>query len=894
MSNPISYAASSLLNKFFSSDKGYSPIPDASFGKVNVLRIQKECMACKKAQYIKQKLSVLDLVPVYKGVLADPRLFKDPALIEQAKHYKEVKEKLDGKIYSLNDRSIWSLVQASYAMMTAARRTLLAHTFVKIGYENLDCLKTAEDSYNKINSWVKASGGVFLTLGRLVKYYPRKNLLIEIPTDEEVRLAFLHSGVPDDQNLSANNSRSIRGGAEMVDHIKINSGSEAGYPTKGKLNDPAVLEMNILMAEDIRAAVGNCKTYAEAKDIFDVIELQVPSMFTYIAKTKSDVYSIDKLLDSEARLYTVLSAAVRIAIFPGSQGLESVCGSINIEGEQRSALEAVRTFKGSNYTKSGASKMVAVMEALLEQEAIVAVTNGDDSFIVASCLDGVVKWSNDCSSFDITQRYEVMEPIRRKLIEKVALVDPVSAFVLERVVMEEKQIVLTGACTYKMRHSSLSGTPLVSVANDVAMQVFATRHQTLIKNKFPIDKTTGRLSCTISELTEEFLLETMKVAALTMGFTVKLADYDASHSMTLGGSLTTPFMFCGYNLFQNQFGHIVACIDIARQFGQLSYPSSYIVENELVQVIETTRLASSFLNFGYPQEHLKRSFAAMAAYSVSILDKQIEKFGEGYVGGEVVTLYGVDHNIVPSLGGLRRAIIKGTIDLYTPEMLEGETLEEYQTSGPFTCDRFPDLAPLGYKFGKYVEARESSSAIDYQEFVRGIGEQEVLKQLLGQDFINTHQLARIMKDSLLGYVIPYQATEAHFGKRAPTRATKSMPFIQMDGSTSTKVKKRGPRPARHVKIGLDAYDEYLETTIEEEFEDEEDDLVSNRSDNFGEESDRSDDRSERSEEFEERDQFEDDEPVYGLQSEFEIAYGMAPGKEFDVEEWVRIAEYGGR
>lgn len=505
---------------------------------------------------------------------------------------------------------------------------------------------------------VSAAGGTIYSMGRMIKYYPKRNETVRSPvTRSEAAEAAERCGLSLNHLMADQIAPYPLVYTEGVENLKVNTKSDNGYPVGGKMTDELAASKVFGLAKTIRQqAVAQAKAHGP-RSLYDWVreqEERTPEFWVLKGKTKGDYYKKAKVGAGECRFYNAFGRQVVLNMQVATQVLER---------QSRNILDNPRRYHsgiGISLHRGGAAELVAALDAQLADSDTAYVHVGDDSWVAIKKSGHIIMFALDCSSFDLTQHGACTKEVHGVIRDEMERVDAVAAN-LWHAVARERLVVLVGGAVVRMKHAGPSGMPLQSKVNDVLMDVMINR--TLKKGT---DAT-----WTDAEKLDELLQEVGE----GMGFKVRLESHTVCKGETLKECLEdNPFLFVGY-YFYTEDNKVKVVADLPRSMAQMPYPSQAWVKKEHeLEVLEAMRLGSIYMSQGiYPKE----GQAAQEAFRLTVEEMLESLVNNGKDTVDESLLFAVSGDVhgptpIPSLSGLLAAVRKPLEDLWD----EGPEMEE--------------------------------------------------------------------------------------------------------------------------------------------------------------------------------------------------------------------------
>jgi hypothetical protein len=525
---------------------------------------------------------------------------------------------------------------------------------------------------DRCSKYVFCQAGTQYTLNRIRTFYPRK--IVGVPlkkiTKEEAREAAVRSGIRPEKIQPL--AFVAEDGEKMVE---VNPDAENGYPVMGKWSDPETQQPILDLAVDVRDKIQRAYDSDPRNGVsrWKKEMESAPETLKYVAlkgKCKADPYSKKKVTERLMRFYNVFPRQVLLNIMRVTQVLDMTSAHVS-KGNTR-----VHTAIGHTLVRGGAEELVDALERMVQDDGIGYVHVGDDSWVVAE-LDGVYyMFSVDCSSFDLTQRGDVLEAIHDELRDALELIHPPSAQ-LWHAYARSRCVTVVNSMVYEWSHGGPSGFPLQSKINDMMMDVYLRR----VIAELSKDIRNG-----LTVLTRELVDGHMQSVATGMGLVARLEDFESVRADSLREALVLkPFLFIGFYFYGEREEQImpggfdepriyVVC-DFARQFAQMPYPSSFWVDKESMGSMEAVRLGGIYMSSGRPPKEWQEMWATFRDGAAALLTKAARDTEVDLRWMPENAFVGISGDDVKSLMGLKNAVLRPVDVLWGHEgELETSTL----------------------------------------------------------------------------------------------------------------------------------------------------------------------------------------------------------------------------
>jgi hypothetical protein len=514
----------------------------------------------------------------------------------------------------------------------------------------LDKLPVAE--YEKVRDramdTVFISGGAHLALGRLEFAYPKANKPLPkgfaVPTRGEVELAFEGCGFPKTVDKIA------------WEELRINKTSSNGYPFLGTGQDEDKLHAAAMLGRELhRLASEHVAERGTIEEWMDVVKTSYPHLVVLMGKAKADVYTLKKVEKFMLRFYNVVPRQFAMLMQTVTQPFE---GSQRNVLEQRAAQgEFLHSAQGVPLAHCGAEDMVEQMEIQLAVLGYAYVHCGDDTWLVFNDGEGVVCVGLDASNFDLTQRGEVIAPLRERLTDTLRTGDRVAAEIWNEF-MRSRVVAVAHTLVREMNHGGPSGMMMQSKLNDMLAHVMCDRYVRAVRTSDPLtEEEYERLAISVGD---------------TLGLVIRLEMF-----VRVGGARTIrevlrehPFLFLGY-YFHEKNGRVVVMADMPRSLAGIRYPGTkWEVKASDLAIKEPMRIGSIVQSWGIPTKDYEEFFGVARGNAVRQVEKalsHLQRAGESdYVDDSL--RWALDLAFVgeatPSMRGLLAALQRNSEELW--------------------------------------------------------------------------------------------------------------------------------------------------------------------------------------------------------------------------------------
>ncbi len=513
---------------------------------------------------------------------------------------------------------------------------------------------TVDSITKKCSVSVAYSGGTWLAMNRLVKYYPSTKMntrVLVAPTPEEMESAMTRSGY----DLSAPlGERLPFVAAEPEDPaIRVSMDSSNGFPVMGTMADEEARELCLQLATQLRRGLDA----AADKDALvrhlrgSDERLAKPLLFLCNGKVKYDVYTIDKIRAQELRFYNVVPRPTLMVIQQAAQ----------VVGASHKCVPLSNSTQGFALTGGGAAALVRYLDPDVSVEGprldIKYVHCGDDSWVVIgdSYTNSLHMLSADCSSFDLTQHRKVTEPVHQSFKGLLKKVDEGSA-ALWYSLMREREVTLYGSRVAVMRHAGPSGMALQSNVNDVLMEVFLSRFALIVNEQYGEAAGIERGQ----RVLEGIARRAMDRVAEELGLKVRVDDWvTVDGTVSLSAALAqSAFKYVGYWFYAvgPDADDVRVVCDFERMMAGLPYPSSSVYDED--KAVANLRIALKAVGVGISMGIPPLEWAAAwdkytegALRAIVGAEKQLDDSVWDGVASQVSALAGVTAERLKTLSG---------------------------------------------------------------------------------------------------------------------------------------------------------------------------------------------------------------------------------------------------
>lgn len=338
------------------------------------------------------------------------------------------------------------------------------------------------------------------TLGRLKKATHRKQKRvwrITPPTDEELADSLLHCGfVLCSPALQAAYGELflgcevpwelVAGDADDGNRVTVVKQADLGFPYLTKGTNPEAMAQAVADAADLARAWSG-----DVQRRYNMAMTTHPSAILCTFKAKQDMYSSEKILGNQLRVYNVIPAPLKFNIaqvcqpFATARVTYQMIHSIQHAGRHTELphpecrrLGFHRSAQKMGLTGGNPSLVVQSLDEQLVADGFGIVHAGDDTVIVFLRDEGGLPWvtsaSIDCSNFDLTQEIEVIGGIHRSFHRALERIDKDRAD-MWLCVATKRLVNFVGSTVVEATGLGTSGLNLVSEVNDILADVLAKR-----------------------------------------------------------------------------------------------------------------------------------------------------------------------------------------------------------------------------------------------------------------------------------------------------------------------------------------------------------------------------------------------------------------------------------
>lgn len=276
--------------------------------------------------------------------------------------------------------------------------------------------------------------------------------------------------------------------------ISINKHASLGIPYYARADNEAALAACLgLVAQMINGRWGT-----NAATEYRRAMTAAPGLVTFMGKTKSDVYSSEKIEKHQLRFYLVMPGHLKLFVQRATQPFASAKISLVdifeiprknpfFTEDLEENLMSFHSAQKLGLTGEGPSLIVRILDHQLARQGWGYLHCGDDTIFVINIMrvlkqpDGsetvgpwLVVFGTDQSNFDLTQREEVFRKIDDRLAQGLSQVDENIAG-LWREIRRGRLVNIHQAGVVYMSGLGTSGIPLQSEVNDMIEDVYCQR-----------------------------------------------------------------------------------------------------------------------------------------------------------------------------------------------------------------------------------------------------------------------------------------------------------------------------------------------------------------------------------------------------------------------------------
>lgn len=580
-----------------------------------------------------------------------PHLYRDMSEIITAETARQKRRVLEKGIATADNKGY------TPRRRTEQSRDLLVECLDKLPQSVYDVV------YERAANTVMISGGAHHALGRIAHAFPKAGGRLPpgflVPTRGEVELSFENCGFP----------TSVK--TLEWEELRINKTSSNGYPLGGTGEDEELLHKAAVLGRNLhRLATEHVRDGGSVAEWVNIVKTDYPHLILLQGKAKADVYTLKKAESFFLRFYNVVPRQFAMLMQTVTQPFEGT--QRNILQQRAKEGEFLHSAQGVALAHAGAEDMVEEMDKQLSACGSAFVHCGDDTWLAFKTPSGVVLIGLDASNFDLTQRGEVIEPLRIRLTAALATGDPVAAEIWNEF-MRSRLVVVAHTLVREMSHGGPSGMMMQSKLNDMLADIMCTRYVNEVYKQEPV-------------VEEDYERVAIQVGH-TLGLDVRLEMCNiVAGAATIREALAqAPFLFLGY-YFHVRDERVVVMADMPRSLAGIRYPGGkWEAKKEMLRIKEPMRLGSIVQTWGIPTKEYEAFFDAARKYVVRSVQGALSALklrGEDdYVDASL--RWAVDCAFVgdstPSMLGLLRALERGNEQLWldrreAPREVEGTLL----------------------------------------------------------------------------------------------------------------------------------------------------------------------------------------------------------------------------
>jgi len=410
-----------------------------------------------------------------------------------------------------------------------------------------------EEIMNKYANSFMASAGTQGSMGRLSKALPTELLRkFAVPTPQEFDQAYEACGFAIGSSLEyefadVGHLRTLwpitRGGEGEA--VQINMTASMGFPymSSAAKSDEVlgkVLEVVAFMETSPRWSVDAARTYTQMMG-------SQPGFVLFLGKTKSDIYSRDKIREGQMRFYLVMPGHLKLYVQrllqPFCAAKLSIGDMFNApEGRLYDLLKNMHSAQKHGLTGCGPMQLVLTLEVQLHHQGWGYLHCGDDTLIAfyRARYDGQGVFTNrdlvilglDMSNFDLTQQQEVWGGADDRLMRGMAEIDENRAK-LWREIRRGRLTLVHGAGVAYVRGTGTSGIPGQSEVNDMIAEVVCARFIKAITTNPVVERAEGGSNPPMFRLRRDQVDTTVKKLSTDFGLDIR-TEFVRSYSATKG------------------------------------------------------------------------------------------------------------------------------------------------------------------------------------------------------------------------------------------------------------------------------------------------------------------------------------------------------------------------
>lgn len=454
-------------------------------------------------------------------------------------------------------------------------------------------LYSQADAIDRTSKYFMVAGGTQWAMGRLEKALPEASIRRLRPaTGPEADQAYHNCGFyhgssiwqglrtnPFDMDGYLQIWPLVREGGAEGHAVTINKSASLGHPYYAKADDEGALSRCLQMVRWMESTwKGNAgQKYREAL-------IRTPNAVLFVGKTKTDIYSAEKIKAQQLRFYVVTPGHLKLYLAQATQpfaGAKTTLLDIfsqyypdgvltgrpgsahpSVDGDFRKFVFDETTDPRRTHTPVGgllrwlcnfhsAQKvgmsgavpelMVRCIDAQLVRDGIGYLHCGDDTtFHIMThepledehgnvVLTNVLKtFGTDESNFDLTQRRDVFEAVHAKLFAGLCEVDGDRAQVMLEI-WKKKLINVHGSCVALFENMAAAGIPLQSEVNDMVQEILCLRIKEKVLARSVTRVIDGRLSHQISWTVLEIIV---REAGEELALSVRMEDMQSNVAYT--------------------------------------------------------------------------------------------------------------------------------------------------------------------------------------------------------------------------------------------------------------------------------------------------------------------------------------------------------------------------
>lgn len=404
-----------------------------------------------------------------------------------------------------------------------------------------------DEAKKRVSTYFMASAGTMMAMGRLEQSLLGHQLGASLSgaiTKEEARLAIRNCGVVPSSEYSSYEVPDVYKMLWPIVHdasglgVKLNKSASLGFPYCCKGTDAAglnrCLEIVNFMLRD-----NGWKTNAATQ--YRRCMVSKPGFVLFQGKTKTDLYSKEKIDAAKMRFYLVMPAHLKLYLmrltqpFEGSRmslmtihklGLESFNPFGPPVEEMQDMVLKLHSAQKMGLTGIGSKLVVRSLDFQLWKRGYGYLHVGDDTVVVilarrytatGEYYSQLIVFGTDQTSFDLTQDAEVCDEVDEELAAKMAEIDANSAG-LWREIRKQRLTLVNQSGVALIRGTGTSGIVLQSLVNDCNQDVLMQR---IMKDltRDPLKREDGMIEYAI---TPQHIQDAVEKHGKAMKFTVRL------------------------------------------------------------------------------------------------------------------------------------------------------------------------------------------------------------------------------------------------------------------------------------------------------------------------------------------------------------------------------------